>query len=103
MKDRVRTIIETLVVGLLVFALTVTNILSPLDFIAKDNLYQIPRGIDSSIKIIGIDERTMAELGPVQTWSRDVYAQLLEKLNENEDAKPAIVGFDILFTGNIDK
>lgn len=103
MKDRVRTIIETLVVGLLVFALTVTNILSPLDFIAKDNLYQIPRGIDSSIKIIGIDERTMAELGPVQTWSRDVYAQLLEKLNENEDAKPAIVGFDILFTGNIDE
>ena len=28
---------------------------------------------------------------------------LLNKLNENEDAKPALVGFDIQFSGNVDE
>ena len=103
MNKKVQIIIETLVVGLLIFLLTIFNGNSSLDYIARDRLYQVPRGIDSKIKIIGIDEKTMEELGPVQTWSRENYARLLEKLNENDDAKPALVGFDILFAGNVDE
>ncbi len=103
MKNKIALIIETIVVGLLVFFLTVSRFLSSFDFIFRDRLYQIPRGIDSKIKIIGIDEKTMEELGPMQTWSRDYYAQLLDKLNENNDAKPALVGFDIIFGGTVDE
>ena len=62
MKNKLHIIIETLLVGLLVFLLTITNILSPLENIASDSLYQIPRGIDSKIKIIGIDERTTMDI-----------------------------------------
>ena len=102
MKSKILSFAQPLVIALLVFVLTIFNLLSPLDYIAKDTLYQMPRGIDGNIKIIGIDERTMAELGPIQTWSRDTYAQLLNKLNENEDSKPALVGFDIQFSGNVD-
>ena len=101
MKSKIRIIAETLIVGFLVFALTVTNCFRFFDYMAKDALYQIPRGIDSKIKIIGIDERTMAELGPIQTWSRSVYADLLNKLNENTESKPLLVGFDIQFSGNV--
>ncbi|MCR5215302.1 MAG: adenylate/guanylate cyclase domain-containing protein [Eubacterium sp.] len=103
-KTRIRLIIECLIFGILVFFLTVTNLLSSLDYIARDKLYQIPRGIDSDIKIIGIDEKTLEELGPMQTWSRSVYAELLEKLYENEENLwPTVVGFDIQFSGEIDQ
>ncbi len=101
-KSNLVVFFETLVVGLLIFVLIFTNSLSFLDLVARDKLYQIPRGIDSKIKIIGIDEKTMSELGPIQTWSRSNYAELLNKLNENEDSKPMVVGFDIQFSGNVD-
>ena len=103
MKTKIQILIEAFIAGLLVFILTITNILSPLDFIARDRLYQIPRGISSQIKIIGIDEKTMKELGPVQTWSRERYAQLLDKLNESIEYKPMLIGFDIQFSGEVDE
>ena len=103
MNKKIYAIIETLLVGVLVFVLTVTNALSALDYIARDGIYQVPRGIDSNIKIIGIDEKTMDEYGPIQTWSRSQYAKLIEKLNESEDSKPLIIGFDIQFSGNVDE
>ena len=102
MKKKLQILAETLLVGLLVFILTVTNVFRFFDNMAKDSLYQIPRGIDSKIKIIGIDEKTMAELGPIQTWSRSFYANLLRKLNEQAESKPLLVGFDVLFSGNVD-
>ena len=102
MKKKLQILAETLLVGLLVFILTVTNVFRFFDNMAKDSLYQIPRGIDSKIKIIGIDEKTMAELGPIQTWSRSFYADLLRKLNEKAESKPLLVGFDVLFSGNVD-
>ncbi len=102
MKKKLQILAETLLVGFLVFILTVTNVFRFFDNMAKDSLYQIPRGIDSKIKIIGIDEKTMAELGPIQTWSRSFYADLLRKLNEQAESKPLLVGFDVLFSGNVD-
>ena len=102
MNKKLQVLLESLVAGILVFVLTLTNELGSLDYIVRDNLYQIPRGISSKIKIIGIDERTMNELGPNQTWSRSNYAMLMDKLNEHADAKPMIIGFDIQFSGQID-
>ena len=103
MKKNIRDIIEALVVWVIVFLMTITNIISPLDYIMKDALYQKPRGITSKIKIIGIDERTLEALGPIGTWSRQYYADLLEILNYDEAARPSVIGFDIIFSGNIDE
>ena len=103
MKKKILVLIEMIVVGLLTFVLTYTNALSALDYIAKDKLYQRPRGIDNDIKIIGIDAKTMDEYGPIQTWSRERYADLINKLNIDEVSKPYVIGFDILFSGNVDE
>ena len=103
MKKNIRDIIEALVVWVIVFLMTITNVISPLDYIMKDALYQKPRGITSKIKIIGIDERTLEALGPIGTWSRQYYADLLEILNYDEAARPSVIGFDIIFSGNIDE
>ncbi len=103
MKKWLIIIGESIVVGFLVFVLTFFNALSSFDYIAKDHLYQIPRGIDNKIKIIGIDEATLEALGPIQTWSRQVYADLIGILNQNPDAKPVVIGFDIQFSGHLDE
>ncbi len=103
MKDRIKVIIESVIVGLLVFFLTSANLFRSLDNMVRDKLYQTHRGIDSKIRIIGIDEKTLTELGPIQTWSRSRYAELIEKLNQDEKARPSIIAFDIQFSGEVDE
>lgn len=102
MKKGWIVLLEALIAGVLVFLLTVTGALSGLDFMLRDKLYQIPRGIDGDIKIIGIDEQTLNLYGPIGTWSRERYADLIRKLNENPDAKPTLIAFDIQFSGHVD-
>ncbi len=99
MKKIIKDILESLLVMFLVIFLTVTNLFSSLDYMLKDALYQIPRGVDNDIKIIAIDERTIEELGQINTWSRDYYAQLIEVLNTYDETKPAVIAFDIIFSG----
>ncbi len=99
----VRELFEAVIVFALIMLLTVSNLLSPLDYIIKDKLYQIPRGVNSDIKIIAIDDKTLEELGPIGTWSRSTYADLINVLNTNEEAKPAVIAFDILFSGHVDE
>ena len=94
---------EAVVAGLVVFLLTAFNLLSSLDYISRDKLYQVPRGIKSDIKIIGIDAKTLEEYGPIQTWSRSRYADLIRTLNVDAGTKPYVIGFDILFSGLVDE
>ena len=63
MKSIIRDLLEAVIVWLLVFLMTISNLISPLDYIVKDALYQRPRGVSGDIEIIGIDERTLEELG----------------------------------------
>ena len=102
MKKTIKIIIEAIILGVLVFFMTAARLLSSLDYMVRDWLYQIPRGIDSKIKIIGIDEKTLMELGPIQTWSRSRYAELINILNQSGDTRPAVIAFDIQFSGEVD-
>ncbi|MBO4338208.1 MAG: adenylate/guanylate cyclase domain-containing protein [Lachnospiraceae bacterium] len=97
-KKNIR-ILEIAAAGLLLLLLSLTNVLSVLDYPVKDKLYQQPRGVTSRIKIIGIDEHTLDKYGPLQTWSRSIYADLLSYLNQSDETKPAVIGFDIQFSG----
>lgn len=103
MKKTIRDITEAVIIWLFVFVMTITNLISPLDYIVKDALYQRPRGVSNDIKIIGIDERTLEELGPIGTWSRQYYADLLNILNVEETTKPAVIAFDIIFSGHVEE
>ncbi|MCR5208799.1 MAG: adenylate/guanylate cyclase domain-containing protein [Lachnospiraceae bacterium] len=91
-----------LVAGI-VFFLTVTNAFTRLDHMAGDALYQTPRGVSGQIKIIGIDEKTLEKYGPINTWSRSVYAELIKTLTADKDNKPDIIGMDIQFSGHVDE
>lgn len=89
-------------IGVLSMLLCYHRTFYTVDKIFSDPLYYMQTTTDTSIKIIAIDEKTLDALGPMNGWSRDVYARLVNILTENEEYKPAVIGFDIMFTGELD-
>lgn len=88
-------------IALLCFGIVFFNLFSGLDYFARDLLYANRRPTSSAVKIIAIDEKTIAQLGPFGTWDRSVYADLLRILNQNAENRPAVIAFDVLFTGRM--
>ena len=72
------------------------------DQMLSDSLYQQPKALEGKIFVVGIDERAMEDIGPYQTWGRDVMAMALEALNAEETCRPAAIGVDVLYTGQTD-
>ena len=99
MKKNYVLAIEILLIGLLTFVFCYTDIFYSLDSLYKDRLYQQPRSVDPTIKIISIDEKTMEALGPFGTWPRSTYAEILDILGDY----PAVVGFDIMLMGTMNE
>lgn len=71
------------------------------DQMLSDSLYQTPKALDGNIFVVGID-RAMEDIGPYQTWSRDVMARAIEALNADPEYRPATIGIDVLYTGETD-
>ena len=92
-----RTVVSILC-GVLAFVTVFFNLLGTVDKTVEDYLYHHAGNVNANIKIIKIDDKTMNKMGDFSTWNRDVYTQLLEKLYVSEEVRPAVVGFDILFS-----
>ena len=75
------------------------NLLSELENLAQDRLYNEPGIVDPNIVVFGIDEETLIELGPVQYWSRQRMADAISILNSYPDEKPAVIAIDVLYSG----
>ncbi len=80
----------------IIFALFFTIItsggaLNRLDLVASDAYYQQPRNFTPKVLVIGIDNDTINELGPYESWNRDIIAQAINILNES-GSKPAAIG-----------
>lgn len=70
------------------------------DYALTDRIYTSYRAADPRIFVIGIDGDTIDRYGPWGGWSRKQTADLIEYLNADPKSKPAVIGFDILFSGN---
>ncbi len=96
---RVWKILLALAAALAVIVMIAAGTLHRLDLWAQDWLYQ-QRGVPSGkIIIIGIDEETLAELGPYGPRYRAVMAYALEKLASDPEKRPAAVAVDVLYEG----
>ena len=93
-----RKILTSILCGTLAFVAVFFNLLGTVDKTAEDYLYHHAGTVDAKIKIIKIDDKTMNKMGDFSTWNRDVYAQLLETICVSEEVRPAVIGFDILFS-----
>ncbi|MBR4343959.1 MAG: adenylate/guanylate cyclase domain-containing protein [Lachnospiraceae bacterium] len=97
---RIRIGISVLV-AVIVFLLTYKRAFYVLNNQLSNSVYQTESVSSLPITIVKIDEKTINELGQPIVWSRQVYADLINKLNAGE-YKPSVIAFDILFTGNKD-
>ena len=86
-------------IALLVTLLTASGIWERLDKWAQDALFQRSKATSGDIVIIGIDEETLAELGPYNSWDRTVMASALEALTADPDHLPAVTAIDVLYAG----
>ena len=88
----------SLLVAVIVFLLTDRAAFSVLNTQFSDSVYQTKSVSILPITIIKIDEKTINALGQPSVWSRQVYADLVNRLNESEH-HPSVIAFDLLFTG----
>lgn len=65
-----------------------------------DRIYQHPKLLEGNICIIGIDSKSLDELGPFSTWTRGDMAKALEILNKDSEARPSVIGVDVMYYGN---
>lgn len=78
------------------------GLLYGLDAPLCDLFYQERRTADGRIAVVGIDERALEALGPFQGWDREIMARVLEYLNASEETQPAVIGLDVLYSGETD-
>lgn len=65
----------------------------------QDTLYRENSRSIMDITIIGIDQKSIEELGRFDTWPRSYMADVITILSEG---KPAVIGIDMMFTGTSD-
>ncbi len=92
-------VLECAICFIIVFVVAFADLFYFLDSALKDRLYQSPRGINNTIKIIAIDDKTLQVLGPYGTSYRGYTAQLIDALGDS----PAVIAMDIMFFGNSDE
>ncbi len=102
MKKRARNALICLVLSAVFTIALLAGLLYQPDQTLADWLYQAPEALDGNIFVIGIDDRAIEDIGPYQTWGRDVMAMALEALNADPDCRPAVIGIDVLYTGESD-
>lgn len=96
------TAIVSLLFAAAVFCGTYFEWLAYPEQLAQDLVYKSRKPLNNDIKIIGIDDYSIAQLGDYANWSRQLYADLLNILYSGE-TEPALVAFDVLFTFERDK
>lgn len=98
--EKRKHILYSLITSLVVTVLIGAGALKRVDRWAQDALYQKPGVTSADIVIIGIDEDALEELGPYQTWDRNVMASALEALAADPSKKPAVTAIDVLYAGH---
>lgn len=100
MSDRLKEYLICGIIAVITGVCAYLGILYSANQVIADRFYQSrSRGADSEIVVIGIDGRSLEELGAWGSWPRGVIADVINKLNNSPTGKPAVIGLDILFSG----
>ncbi|MBO5293381.1 MAG: adenylate/guanylate cyclase domain-containing protein [Lachnospiraceae bacterium] len=102
-KKRLQTVLLTAGIIIVVMLLSYMDVMGRWDRSVSDLLNQRPEGVSHNIYIIGIDDKTLERYGMISGWGRQLSGQLIEKLNENPDARPAVIGMDIIYSEPVEE
>ena len=95
-KLRNKIINDVFVSGLLLLVFYF-GLFSLIEYRMQDVFFQNRPLISPGIIVIGIDERTLLELGTPERWSRQIMADTISALSADPDNKPAVIAIDILY------
>ena len=98
MSKGIKKAIICIVCAVVAFLSAYFNVFGTVDKSVEDVLYHNAETVNPKIKIIKIDDATMNRYGDIYEWNRDIYANLIETLSVSEDVRPAVIGFDVLFS-----
>lgn len=84
-------------VFLVCFLLSASQILYPYDALLSDPLYQRPGVPDADVRILAVDEKTLAAYGDFADWPRSLPARLVDTLNADPANAPAVIAFDVMY------
>ena len=90
---------DSFLVALLMVLIASSDWLNDFDYKISDNFYQQPGEKSSDIVVIGIDQNTLNHLGPKSSIRRADIAKVIDQLNGDPTTRPAVIGLDIIFTG----
>lgn len=79
------------------------DVFSGLDAMLTDTLYSQLSGVGNTIKLICIDEETLAEYGTLASFSRAKSAELIDVLYADKENAPKTLAFDVMFIGDTDE
>ena len=99
-RKNLQKFIGCLIVSALLLTLFLTGALDRFEHMAQDRLYRDFGIVHPDIIVIGIDEETLMEFGPIQFWSRQVMADAIDILNSDPGWEPAVIAVDMLYAGN---
>ena len=99
----IRTILYAFAIALAFTILVWLGVLRWPDQWVQDHLYQKPQYMSGEVLLFGIDEKSLAELGPYNTWDRHVMARALEALASDPEQRPAVVAIDTLYSMKTDE
>ncbi len=78
------------------------KVLNRVDKWVQDAAFQKPQAVSGDVVIIGIDDESLDELGPYNSWDRHIMARALEALASDPENMPAVVAIDTLYVGTTD-
>ena len=81
-------------------AVVVSGILNHADQYVSDSVYQKTGAAAGNIVVVGLDQTSLDALGPLP-WPRNYMAEAISFLNNADpDCRPAVIGVDVLYTGD---
>lgn len=106
MKKRIVSLLKNnfifyLLITFVVTLLTLSSGFQTLDAMTSDSLYQEAESLDGNVIVIGMDASDLEYIGP-WPWDRSIMAMAIQNLNAYEEYRPAAIGIDIVFSGEMD-
>lgn len=97
-RKQLLTAVFTAALVILTAVMSYLDVLRGADRPVSDLLNQRSSGVDKHIFIIGVDDKTLEEYGAITSWGRGLSADLVNLLNEDPEGRPAVIGFDIIYS-----
>ena len=97
-KSKRNRLITSLLGAVILTAFCGSGMLYTPDNTISDQLFQRAGAVSEDIAVIGIDQYAIDQIGSYP-WDRSVMAEIIDKLNENPEDRPAVIGVDVLYIG----